>query len=310
MTTMMLSSSNQPPQWDCRIHVFDALSIPSKHITEGKLIGEGGFGSVREYNHQGNRYAVKSIRKSTKEIGISNIINEVAILQQMRHHGIINLIRVSEDKEFVHLFTELCQGGELFQRIIDRLSDNDNTSSTPCFNEHEAAHIIYQVLDAVSYMHANDVVHRDLKPENILFVSNDRESQIKIIDLGLARHHFHYDPPMTDCVGTPYYVAPEVIRGSYTKSCDLWSVGVIAYILLSGYPPFDGANDTEIIKSILSSSYSVGIGRNGEKISTILSETSMNFVIRLLQTKPKKRMRAKRALRHPWVKFWGVSAST
>jgi serine/threonine protein kinase len=298
MLNMMLNSQQGRP-------INLRLPIQSKHITEGKLIGKGGFGSVYEYHHEGDRYAVKSIRKSTKEIGISDIINEIAMLRQMRHRGIINLIRVSEDKEFVHLFTELCQGGELFQRIIDRVSNNNTVDRTPCFNEHEAARIIHQVLDAVLYMHANDVVHRDIKPENILFVSNDRDSQIKIIDLGLARHHFDYDPPMTDYVGTSYYVAPEVIGGSYRKSCDLWSVGVVAYFILSGCPPFDGADDAEIFESILTSRYCVGIGRNGEKLSTVLSAMSMDFVVKLLEAEPGIRMCATSALKHPWMKYKG-----
>lgn len=270
------------------------------HIIKGKLIGNGNFGSVRECHYKGERYAVKSLCKCNKEVGINDVAKEIVMLQQMKHHGIVNLIHVLEDREFVHLFTELCQGGELYDRIIDRAT-RKSIDSLPCFSEHEASCIIRQVLDAVLYMHMNDVVHRDIKPENILFVTKDRDSQIKIIDLGLATHHFAYEPPLDEFVGTPYYVAPEVIKRSYNKSCDIWSVGVVAYILLSGCPPFDGANDTEIYNSILSGRYCVNYGRNGEKLSTLLSMTSMDFVIDLLKVDPERRTSAALALKHPWM---------
>lgn len=155
-----------------------------------------------------------------------------------------------------------------------------------------------QILTAVSYMHKRGVVHRDLKPENILFDSKDEDSPIKIIDFGLARKHYSSfgEPPMTSVVGTPYYIAPETLRRNYDSSCDLWSVGVIAYILLCGYPPFNGKNNDQTHAAVLRGQYRFpsqewkGTGRE-----------SRDFVRRLLQMDPRKRMSVEQALNHPWM---------
>ena len=133
-----------------------------------------------------------------------------------------------EDAEYVHLVTDICKGGDLFDRIVEK-SEADN-GDTACFAEGEAARIMYQLLSSVSYMHKNNVAHRDIKPDNILFETNEDDSPIKICDFGLSRKHGGTDSPMKTIVGTPYYIAPEVLQKRYDKSCDLWSAGVIAYI--------------------------------------------------------------------------------
>ena len=263
---------------------------------QGTLLGTGSFGSVRKYTHcNGIEYAVKSIQKCNQELGTSDIVNEIIILLQMKHHGIIQLFNVLEDKECVKLFTELCEGGELFEEIVDRtLSSTAN--GPPYFNEHEATHILHQVLDAVSHMHKSGVVHRDIKPENILFAANDGHFRVKIIDFGLACHHYEYDPPMIDIVGTAYYIAPEVILRKYNKSCDLWSVGVVAYTMLYGCPPFNGTTDDELYKSILRGHYYL-------PSCVELSTMSTSFVAKLLELSSKKRLSAPQALRHPWLEL-------
>ncbi|KAL7517576.1 hypothetical protein ACHAWF_000131, partial [Thalassiosira exigua] len=108
--------------------------------------------------------------------------------------------------------------------------------------------ILHQILAAVSHMHQRDIVHRDIKPENILFETKDKDSPVKLIDFGFARKHFgnQGEPPMTTTAGTPYYIAPEVLARKYDKSCDLWSVGVVAYVLMCGYPAFNSADDDEV----------------------------------------------------------------
>eukprot|EP01083_Nonionella_stella_P076017 206959_1 len=172
----------------------------------------------------------------------------------MKYPGIIQLVDVYEDFDQLHLVTDLCTGGELFDKIVEKSSNRDN--GVPCFAEDEAARTIHQILMAVSYIHKCNIAHCDVKPENILFVTEDEDSPIKMIDFGLAQKHYgDLEPPMTSIVGTAYYIAPEVLRKKYDKSCDLWSVGVVAYIMLCGYPPFNGDSNDEIHRSVLRGAY-------------------------------------------------------
>jgi len=138
---------------------------------------------------------------------------------------------------------ELCTGGELFDRIVEQQK----------FSEAKAAKLLSKTLSAVKHLHNHGICHRDLKPENFLFLDKAEEAEIKIIDFGLSKKFDHAEMmgEMKTIVGTPFYVAPEVLNGSYDKQCDVWSVGVILYILLCGYPPFDGDNNKEIFRAIM-----------------------------------------------------------
>jgi serine/threonine protein kinase len=287
------SSSSSPP----------AMSITGRYSNieymyhvDARVIGSGHHGSVRECIHRatGMRYAVKSIHKQASDIGATGLSREIMLLQEMKHRGFVQLVDVHEDEEYVHLVTELCRGGELFDRIMQKGSNRNNGS--PCFTESEAARLMYQLLHAVAYMHENDVAHRDIKPENILFETTDEDSPIRIIDFGLSRKHYDCEPPMNNVVGTPYYIAPEVLRKSYTKSADLWSVGVIAYILLCGYPPFNGEDNNAVYDAVRRGRYSFP---SAEWSGT--SRESRHFIRCLLQKDPQKRMSAMQALKHPWI---------
>ena len=146
------------------------------------------------------------------------IAREIILLQGMKHDNIVRLVDVFEDTEHVHLVTNIniYAGGELYDKIVARSSAGN--SAVPCFDETEAAQIIYQLLNAVSYIHKNGVVHRDIKPENILFQTTDADSSIKLIDFGLSRKHDESaEPPMSAIVGTPYYIAPEVLQKKLTS---------------------------------------------------------------------------------------------
>jgi len=225
----------------------------------------------------------------------AGLVREIRLLQEMQHRSIVELVDVYEDAEYVHIVTDLCKGGELFDRIIEKASNSDNGSK--CFAEDDAARVILQVLEAVSYMHKRGIVHRDIKPENILYETKDEDSPVKVIDFGLARKHDSgLEPPMTTLVGTPYYIAPEVLRKKYDKSCDLWSVGVVAYILLCGYPPFNGANNDETHRSVLRGQYNFPF----EDWKGISPE-ARHFISQLLQMDPTKRMTVEEALNHPWI---------
>jgi serine/threonine protein kinase len=201
------------------------------------------------------------------------------------------MVDVFEDEDHVHIVTDMYSGGELFDRIVER------TTSTGCLDEFEAARIIKSVLEAVLYLHKNGCVHRDIKPENLLFETKDAGSAIKLIDFGLSRlHNEARDAPMRNAVGTAYYMSPECIEGRYNKSTDIWSIGVITYILLAGYPPFNGSNDAEIYNAT----------RRGnlifeKKVWGGLSPMSRDFVRRLLCKDTSLRSTAEEALQHPWI---------
>jgi calcium-dependent protein kinase len=143
-----------------------------------------------------------------------------------------------------------------------------------------------QVLSCVSYCHHHGVVHRDLKPENILLEDNKSFDQIKVIDFGTALM-FNPDQQFQDTIGTPYYIAPEVLNKNYSKECDLWSTGVILYILLSGLPPFNGRNDTEIISSIKK-----GVFDFNNKVWNDISSHAKDLVQNLIKYDPKERLTA------------------
>lgn len=223
-------------------------------------------------------YAIKSILKS-KVSRVDILKREIEILAEVDHKNIIKLIEVHEDVKYLHLITELCTGGELFDRIIAK-------SETPegHFEEQHAAKIIASILDAIAYCHERHIVHRDLKPENFLFVSKDENAQVKIIDFGLSRHEAAGEGVMRTKVGTPYYVAPEVLKKQYTKSCDMWSIGVIAYILLCGYPPFYGDSDNQIFDSVKAGKFDFP----SPEWDTI-SEDAKDFICCLLKMDPSER---------------------
>ena len=272
-------------------------NIEYKYHVDPRVLGTGHHGSVRECIDRvtGRRYAVKSIRKSDPAVKPGGLAREIVLLQEMKHRSIVQLVDVYEDAEYVHLVTDLCEGGELFDKIVEKSSDGDD--GAPCFEEDEAARMIHQILAAVSYMHERGVVHRDLKPENVLLESGDEGSPIKIIDFGLSRKHdVRREPPMSTIVGTPYYIAPEVLRKKYDKSCDLWSVGVIAYILLCGYPPFNGTNNAEVHAAVRRGRYSFPSAD-----WSLTSSEARDFVRRLLQRDPRNRMTVDQALSHPWI---------
>lgn len=209
----------------------------------------------------------------------------------------MKMVDCYEDDEYIHIVAERYTGGELFDKIID------NTTMDGCLPEAEAATIIKQLLQAVSYLHSNDIVHRDIKPENILFESGAEDSSIRLIDFGLSRTHSKGEAMMTNGVGTCYYMSPELLKGKYDRATDIWSVGVIAYILLCGYPPFNGDDDSEIVEAIRRGHYTFVDGWEGVSILAV------DFVKSLLRRDPRRRFTAEEALMHPWLKSISVAAT-
>jgi len=200
--------------------------------------------TLQKKKSNGDVVAVKIIDKNPDhEEELQLLQREIDIMRKLRHKNIIALHEVYDEPEKIYLVMELVTGGELFDQIV----------SKGTYSERDAANTVRQILEAVEYMHANGIAHRDLKPENLLCSGSSNEI-IKVTDFGLSKD-FATGSLKTSC-GTPDYVAPEVLKGqTYDNSVDIWSIGVITYILLCGFPPFYGTTDQQIFEKILKGQY-------------------------------------------------------
>jgi len=236
-------------------------------------------------------YAVKSIEKAKLQ-RLDHLRREVDLLASVRHSSVMRMVNCYEDASYVHIVTEKYCGGELFDRILEHTTDDG------CFDEQSAARIIKSLLEAVAYLHDHGIVHRDIKPENILFESQEHDSPIRLIDFGLARRHdSSLEACMSNPVGTAYYMSPELLKCNYSAPTDIWSAGIIAYILLCGYPPFNGDTDREIFDAISRGHFDFP----SESGWTDKSPLCMDFIKCLLRRDPRKRCTAHEALMHPWI---------
>ncbi|OMO79523.1 hypothetical protein COLO4_24400 [Corchorus olitorius] len=214
----------------------------------GKELGRGEFGITHQCFdiETGEAFACKKISKAKlrTEIDVEDVRREVEIMKHLpKHPNIVSFREAFEDKEAVYLVMELCHGGELFDRIVAKGH----------YTERAAAHVIKTILEIVKVCHEHGVIHRDLKPENFLFADESETAPIKAIDFGLS---IFYEPGQrfSDIVGSPYYMAPEVLRRNYSKEIDIWSIGVILYILLCGVPPFWAETEEGIAHAIIKGS--------------------------------------------------------
>lgn len=217
----------------------------------GSSIGQPGqFGEAYKITERktGERRAVKVVSKHKfrnehdKKFHFAQLREEIRIMKELKHDNIIELFNVYESAGHLYIVMQLCEGGELFDRIQDQPDGS--------FSEADAQKILKQIIDGLAFLHAQKIAHCDLKPDNFLFLTKDKDSPLKIIDFGMSKHIPDFKKKMTSFRGTPYYVAPEVLEGFYTKSCDIWSFGVVMFVMLFGYPPFHANSDDDIFKKI------------------------------------------------------------
>ena len=275
---------------DVLIHKENIISHKTSNITKeytfGKVIGTGSYGQVRLAVHKLTKQvrAIKIIQKA--KVNINALLNEINILSKLSHPNIMQIFEVFDDNTNVYIVSEYCKGGELFDIISKKGS----------FTEKDACVIMKQLMSAICYSHQNNIVHRDLKPENILMDNDTDDLTIKLIDWGCAQT-IKSAKQSKQADGTAYYIAPEVLKGEYDEKCDIWACGVIFYILLCGYPPFNGETDDEIYEAVLSGKFQFPEEDWGQ-----VSQDAKDLIKKMLTKDPKKRISALYSMQDVWFK--------
>jgi calcium-dependent protein kinase len=286
-TKILEMAQNTPIYW--KISKDQMIKISSEPISQHYIIlgdlGNGAYGMVKRVKHKKltEERAMKIVKKKSE-----SSVNEIEILKKISHPNIISIYEIFEDAKSYYIMTELLDGGELFEEISNRGS----------FSEIDAAKIMKQLLSAVNYLHNKNIVHRDLKPENIMMINkNSNNFEIKIIDFGTSKLFDNKTEKLTKFIGTSYYIAPEVLAECYDEKCDIWSCGVILYILFCGYPPFSGASNLDIYHAIKYSSPNFTSDEWKE-----VSKDAIDLITCMLTKNPTKRYSAEQCLNHKWVK--------
>ncbi|KAJ6816742.1 calcium-dependent protein kinase 9 [Iris pallida] len=271
------------------LHNLPPFRFSSKYSL-GHELGRGEFGITRLCTDRetNKKYACKSITKSKllTPVDVEDVRREVAIMSALpAHPNIVRLLSTHEDRASVHLVMELCEGGELFDRIVAR----------GCYGEGAAADVVRTVAEVVRACHESGVIHRDLKPENFLFANGKESSPLKVIDFGLSVF-FRPGERFSDIVGSPLYMAPELLMGDYGPEVDIWSAGVILYILLSGVPPFWAETEFDLAQAILRGE--IDFSRDPWPQ---ISESAKSLLRQMLESNPRLRLTAQGVLQHPWL---------
>ncbi|KAI4144409.1 MAG: hypothetical protein L6R39_004199 [Caloplaca ligustica] len=253
----------------------------------GRTLGAGTYGIVREAECNGERYAIKIILKKNVRGNEKMVYDEMVLLQRMKHPHIVRFHDWFESKDKYYIVTQLATGGELFDRICEYGK----------FTEKDASQTIRQVLEAVDYLHYNNVVHRDLKPENLLYLTKDPNSSLVLADFGIAKMLDSKDGVLSTMAGSFGYAAPEImLKQGHGRPVDMWSLGVITYTLLCGYSPFRSENVADLIEECKSGRI-VFHGRYWKDVSS----EAKDFILNLLQPDASKRMTSEEALQDVWL---------
>ena len=280
LTNSMIVSESTDPNLD-----YDKLNC----------LGESQDSSVYRVKHKlTDDIRVMKIIKKSSAVRVQSdekdkeIKNEINALRTLDHPNVLKIFEFYSGKDSYSMITEFCPGGDLFQEIVDHGP----------FREKYCAFVIYQILSAINHCHIMNIIHRDLKPENVLIIDKDKNDfpRIKISDFGTS-NIFEKGSTERKVVGSPYYSAPEVLKKNYNEKCDIWSCGVILYILLSARPPFAGEDDEEIIQNVQEGK----IDYSSPPFNK-LSKSCLDLLKKLLISDPDKRIGANDALNHKWFR--------
>jgi calcium/calmodulin-dependent protein kinase I len=284
--------ANSPPS----VHPPDGVKTSPSLLTLeekyeiGKELGKGAFSSVYRAKNKftDEEVAIKVVKKrDVEKRDLELLEREIKILKKLKHPNIVRLFDLFDSPESIYIVLELVPEGELFDHLI----------TNGVYTESDARSIVRQVLEGVDYMHKNGVVHRDLKPENLLCKD---ATHIKIADFGMSKDISSMGMLKT-AVGTPSYIAPEIIQGvnstAYDSGCDIWSIGVLCYVILSGYTPFWGETQDELFCRITAAIFEFPSPEWDE-----ISQQAKDFVTSLLTPNPSDRPSAEAALNHEWIK--------
>ena len=254
------------------------------------MLGNGGFGTVRLYRDKLSKelkFAIKTLKKDfLNPHSLKSLEEEVSILRTLDHPNIVKYFETYEDDFYIHIVMEYIPGDNLFKVITNRKYNQ--------FSEKDASDILCFLFKAILFLHKNKIVHRDIKPENILFSMPGKYESLKVIDFGLSVTTTKGKDKYR--VGSPYYMAPEMLEGSYTFETDIWSIGVILYVMMTGVQPFLGRNQDEVFAHITRGVYDVKL-LDKQKCS----EEVKDLIKKLLVLDPKYRLSLENALEHPWL---------
>lgn len=264
--------------------------VRKANYTFGRTLGAGSFGIVRYARdaNTGEDVAVKIILKKALKGNEGFVIDELNLLQQLNHPHIVGFRDWFESRDKFYIVTQLATGGELFDRIVQEGR----------FTEHDASLVIMEVLEALDYLHDQDIVHRDIKPENVLYLTEEANSNIVLADFGIAKKLQLPNGKLHSSAGSFGYAAPEVILGTgHGKPCDIWSLGVVTYTILCGYSPFRLENVQDFIAEVRHNNAVIFHADYWKDVS----KDARRFIIKALQFNPANRATAKELLADPWL---------
>lgn len=262
-------------------------SIDEDYSISRRPMARGGYGTVFTAVEKSSN-ATRAVKQISKDrMDMEELAQEIEISKSMHHPNVIRLVASYQDNHYVQLVMELCEGGELFELICKEKK----------LGEQKVAKIMEQVLAAVAYIHSKGIVHCDIKPENFLFMTKEpiESNTLKLVDFGLSKH-VQGDERLSEMAGSSYYLAPEVLKKDYGKECDVWSCGVIMYLMLCGQPPFSGMSDQQIHQKIKKGEYRLH-GRLWEPVS----EAAKDLIRKMLAMDPKSRLTAEQVFLSHWI---------